>query len=221
MNLEIFERLYFEGMAKNFCDILPPKELIALIWSCTKTMVLNTEHKTNEAIFMDELKLKVGDKFDEFNKRFDNFYSNEYNEIKDCVINIEEIKKSVLLLKEKNYNVAIATNPLFPREAIYKRIEWAGFKPDDFIYITTFENNHFCKPQIKYYEEILHDLKKSSKECLMVGNDVQEDLIAGSLGISTYLITDNMLHRTNDPIISNYMGSYKDFYEFVNGLSTI
>ena len=40
----------------------------------------------------------------------------------------------------------------------------------------------------------------------MVGNDVQEDLIAGELGIETYLITDYLIDRNNGDIESTYKG---------------
>jgi hypothetical protein len=55
----------------------------------------------------------------------------------------------------------------------------------------------------------------------MVGNDVQEDLIAGKIGIKTFLIKDYMIHRTEEEIISDYIGSYEDFYKFVEELPSL
>jgi len=110
---------------------------------------------------------------------------------------------------------------LFPRKAILHRINWAGLKPEDFIYISSYEKNHYCKPQIKFYEEILKDIGKSAEKCLMVGNDVQEDLIAGKLGMKTFLITDHMLHRTKEVVKTDYEGSYKEFYDFACNLPKI
>ena len=55
----------------------------------------------------------------------------------------------------------------------------------------------------------------------MVGNDVQEDIIAKNLGLKTYLITNNLLHRTEEKIITDYKGEYEDFYEFVKALPSI
>jgi FMN phosphatase YigB (HAD superfamily) len=119
------------------------------------------------------------------------------------------------------YKIVVATNPLFPKSAIYTRIRWAGFEPEDFDYISTFETNHYCKPQIKYYEEVLKDINKSPQKCIMVGNDVQEDLIVKALGVKTYLITDNMLHRTDSEIITDYKGNYDEFFEFVKALPEV
>jgi FMN phosphatase YigB (HAD superfamily) len=77
------------------------------------------------------------------------------------------------------------------------------------------EHNHYCKPNLQLYEEVLEAIGMSPEECLMVGNDVQEDLIVGELGISTYLIEDHMIHRTNKPIKTTYGGNYQAFLRFV------
>lgn len=154
-------------------------------------------------------------------KRFEDFYNTNFLKIQKYASDIKCIKESVKMLKSKGYTVALATNPLFPENAIHHRIHWAGFKPDDFSYISTFEKNHYCKPQLKYYEEILKDIEKKPQDCLMVGNDVQEDLIAKKLGIKTYLITNNLLHRTDEEIITDYKGKYDDFYEFVKLLPSL
>jgi FMN phosphatase YigB (HAD superfamily) len=128
------------------------------------------------------------------------------------------MKESVKILKDKGYDIIIATNPLFPQKAIHHRVNWAGFNPEEFLYISTFEQNHYCKPQINYYKEVLEHTGKDAKDCIMVGNDVQEDLIASKLGMKTYLITDNLLHRTEEEIQSDYIGTYEDFLNFVKEL---
>jgi FMN phosphatase YigB (HAD superfamily) len=221
MNMNLFEKIYFEELAKDFADIMSPKELAKNIWSSTKIMVENTEHKTNEEIFMTDFTTRMNMELPILQKRFDAFYDTRFFKIKKSVIDIDSIKESVKILKAKGYTVALATNPLFPEKAIHHRIRWAGFEPEDFSYISTFEKNHYCKPQLKYYEEILKDIKKNSEDCLMVGNDVQEDLIAKKLGMKTYLITNNLLHRTDEEIITDYTGEYEDFYEFVKNLPSL
>jgi FMN phosphatase YigB (HAD superfamily) len=87
--------------------------------------------------------------------------------------------------------------------------------------VTSFENNHFCKPQPKFYQEILSDLKKAPQDCLMVGNDVDEDMIAGALGMKTYLITNHKIHRSQKPMPINHEGTYADFLRFVQSLPSL
>jgi FMN phosphatase YigB (HAD superfamily) len=221
MDAKSFEKIYFESMAGYLGDLISPKELITNVWASTNEMINNVDYKTNETVFMEDFKNRINGDLDVYKDRFDKFYDTEFLKAKTAVYENELMQKSVKLLKEKGYKTVIATNPLFPLKAILHRIHWAGLEPSDFEYISHYEKNHYCKPQTKYYEEILKDLDKEPDECMMVGNDVEEDLISGKLGLKTYLIKDHMLHRTEEEIITDYEGYYEDFYAFVNELPSI
>lgn len=221
MDIDAFTRTYFGEMTRYFSDLISGKELISHILSSTDIMVSNLEERTNEEVFMEAFKVKIQDSIEIYKQRFDTFYDTAFLNVRETVKALPLIRKSIEVLKVKGYKLVIATNPLFPLKAILHRINWAGLNPEDFIYISSYERNHYCKPQVKFYEEVLKDVNKTPEECLMVGNDVQEDLIAGELGVKTFLIRDYILHRTNEPIKSDYDGSYEDFYNFVQSLPSI
>ena len=163
---------------------------------------------------MDHFKGLVGvDDLTEYQRRFDLFYDERFDAVKECVANIPLIRESIEILRDKGYNLVIATNPIFPIKAIHKRIEWAGLSVNDFSYITCYQKNCYCKPYIQFYQEVLEAIGKEAHECYMVGNDVQEDLIAGELGIKTYLMTNYIINRGDQKIESTYQGDYQDFYE--------
>ena len=86
---------------------------------------------------------------------------------------------------------------------------------DDFGLITTYEDFSFCKPNIEYFRTVLDELSLDPAECLMVGNDVEEDLVIRGLGVKTYLVTDTMENRKNLPIVTDYMGSLGELLDFV------
>jgi FMN phosphatase YigB (HAD superfamily) len=94
-------------------------------------------------------------------------------------------------------------------------------KRDDFSYVTSFENNHYCKPQPQFFQEILGDIHKTPQECMMVGNDAQEDMVAGVLGIKTYLITTHLVNRDDKPLVADHQGNYEDFLLFVQNLPSV
>ena len=221
IDLPLFEKLYFEALGREFHNLLTPKDLATHIWASTKAMIQNTEYKTNEEVFMEDFAKRISGDITIYQEKFNNFYSTGFHSVRESVHSSAMMQKSISLLKEKGYTLVVATNPLFPKEAIYTRIQWAGVEPSDFYYISSFENNHYCKPQIYYYKEILEHIEKQPEECLMVGNDVQEDLIAGKLGMETYLIIDHMVHRTNNTIVPTYQGTYDDFYAFAESLPSV
>lgn len=221
INGEAFEAIYFKGLSSYFLDKYEPKEFIKLIWTATKAMVLDTSSKTNEEAFMDALQALVNEDITWMQERFNQFYLNEFDQIKIAVTPNPSIQKAVKLLKEKGYRLIIATNPMFPKIAIEKRIEWTGCDRNDFEYVTSFEKNHYCKPQLKFYEEVLSDLDLDASQCLMVGNDINEDMIVSKLNMSTYLITNHVIQNTIIPDSVNYSGNYDDFYQFVKDLEPV
>lgn len=218
VDLDNFLKIYFAEIGKKFQDLIEAKTLVKYIMATTDAMVKDIEYRTNETVFMEKFGQLIQSDLDTYRKRFDEFYDREFFAVKSSVVDIPLMRESVNLLKNKGYDLIIATNPLFPEKAIHHRIRWSGFEPEDFIYITSYEKNHYCKPQLQFYREILAETGKTPQECLMVGNDVQEDLIAAKLGIETYLITDFLINRTKDPITTTYQGTYSDFYSFVEGL---
>jgi len=220
MDMELFTKIYFKELGEFFADLIDPIELVSFVLAATVEMIKNTEDRSNEEVFTAKFGKLIESRgeLEIFQERFDKFYDTVFAETKNAIIEMPFMQRSVVLLREKGYQLVIATNPIFPLKAIEHRIRWSGFEPSDFSYISYFEKSHYCKPQIKFYEEVLRDIGKKPGECLMVGNDVQEDVIAGKLGIETYLITNQLLHRTEEEIKADHIGTYEDFYSFVQGL---
>ena len=49
----------------------------------------------------------------------------------------------------------------------------------------------FCKPRIEYYLEISQKINEPPENCMMVGNDPINDLIAAHTGMKTYWVDDS------------------------------
>ena len=145
---------------------------------------------------------------------FDSFYAHEFQAAKQ-VCGFNPLSKKIVDACKKKGRVVLATNPIFPQVATHSRIRWAGLEPDDFEYITTYENSRFCKPNPYYYREILEQRNLDPQKCLMVGNDVQEDMITMELGMDTYLITDCLINSKNKDLDVYKKGNMEDFLQFI------
>jgi len=216
MDLDRFQELYFKGLSSEFSDIMDPRKLGGLVWECTLEMVGDRSARTNRDVFMDAMGKRVGhDNVPEYERRFMEYYGNSFDKVKDSTSASEEMKEAVAILKENGYTLVIATNPVFPEAAVLKRIEWAGLSRDDFDLVTNFDNSHYCKPNLEYYEEILKVLGKSPEECMMVGNDELEDMVPKRLGMRTYLVTDNMIPGDIKGPEPDFKGTSADFLGFI------
>ncbi|MBN2899946.1 MAG: HAD family hydrolase [Clostridia bacterium] len=221
MNTDEFMNGYNRAIAGYFKDLIDPKEFVKALWESTEATVKNLEHKKNYDVFKAEMEKRVSVDVELLYDHIYAFYDEVFHDLGTYASRSEAIVKAVRLLKQKGYRVLIATNPLFPMKANHTRIRWAGFEPDEFDYISSFEDNHYCKPHIAFYEEVLQANQIDTATALMVGNDVREDLVVKKLGVRTYLIEDHLIIRDDQPYDTDYQGNYGAFLTFVENLETL
>lgn len=218
MDLDKFIYNYFNLINEKFNDV---NQLVGKATQAgVMEMIKNDGSMTNEKRFWNVFS-KYIEIDDEILKRFDDLYVNEFQNLIKCTTLNPLADKAIKVLKEKGYNIAICTNPLYPQIATHSRIKWGGMDINDIDLVTTYEDSSYAKPNLKYYEEVLNKLGKSADQCLMVGNDVIEDLCVKELGVKTYLVVDNLINRNNSEIITDYQSEFKDFYEFVLDLPSL
>ncbi|NLG02331.1 MAG: HAD family hydrolase [Clostridia bacterium] len=216
MDTATFTNEYFKLLIKKIAPLgFNPDDLINAVWLGTKAMVNNDGKVTNEECFWPAFSDALHTNIRAYEQEFISFYENEFQEIRKFAFPSKELVHSVSILKEKGYELILATNPIFPEIATKSRIEWAGLTPDDFSLITYYENSYYAKPNLNYYRSILTAINKKPEECMMVGNDVIEDMCASRLGINCYLITDWILNKNQEDISAWEHGTILDFYEKV------
>jgi len=114
---------------------------------------------------------------------FNGFYDSEYNRLQELIVPRERVVKSLKNLKRAGSEIIIATNPIFPEKAINKRLQWVGLESGFIDYVTTMENSHYVKPDVRYYREILEINNLEAKNCVMIGNDITMDGVCTAAGI--------------------------------------
>ena len=216
MDEEYFKKIYFGEVYKKIAYLgYTLDELLKVIWYGTKAMIQNDGSQTNEELFWKKFIEVHPDRLEENKENFVDFYSNIFPTLGHTCGYQPLAKNFIKALKDKGYEVIIASNPIFPLVATKARIRWAGCNPDDFKYITAYENSRFSKPNLKYYEEVLEKTGYKPEEVIMVGNDVREDMIVNKLGIDSYLITDCLLNLDNEDINKYKHGNFEEIMNLV------
>lgn len=217
-----FIKKYFYFLSKRFLKHgFSQETFINVIWAGTKAMLMNDGKRTNEEVFWDKFCDLTSLKKEEVEKEFEEFYLNDFSLVKDACQPNPLAVTTIKLLKEKGYELVLATNPVFPLIATMERIKWAGLNQKDFIYISTFENSNYCKPNPKYYHSILAIIGKEPSECIMIGNSVKEDMMTKEIGFEVFLLTDNLLNVDNEDISKFKHGNFVDLFEFAKSLPKI
>ncbi|NDL68777.1 HAD family hydrolase [Anaerotalea alkaliphila] len=219
-----FIETYFRYMgAMVSARNIEPKRLIRSIWVGTEAMLENDGSMTNEARFWEAFGQDYGaiGEVDIIQEILGEFYEREFDKARITAKPNPLADACVQALKKKGYALVLATNPLFPRTATHLRMAWAGLELEDFALVTTYENSSYCKPHPGYYREALQRVGRKPQECLMVGNDVQEDMCVAELGMDTYLLEDHMINQGEQDISGIKRGGFGELLEFINSLPEV
>ena len=219
MDQDTFIKAYLGGMAKKLAPHgYEPETLVKAVYMGMKAMTSNDGSCTNEEAFWAAFTGLLGERVREDMPIFDDFYRNEFQEVKNICGFLPEAAQTVHTLKEMGYRVILATTPMFPSIATESRIRWAGMQPEDFEIFTTYENYHFCKPNLNYYKEILEQIGVKPEECLMVGNDVGEDMITEELGMKVFLMPADLINKVEKDISVYPQGNFEDLLKYIETL---
>ena len=219
MDQDLFIETYFKKLGALVASHgYDPKQIIQAIWAGTGAMLKNDGSMTNEECFWKVFFNSGLPDAKGLKPLLDHFYANEFDTIREITSPNKLSRKMIASLRRKGYKIGLATSPVFPRIATELRIAWAGLVPTDIDLITTYENSHYGKPSEGYYREVLQALGSAPEECIMIGNDVDEDMCTERLGMSVYLVTEHLLNRHNTDYSSYPQGSLSDLAAYLEAL---
>ena len=197
---QAFINAYFAEIGKVFTGLgMDATMSIKAVWVGTKSMIENDGSRLNIHRFWEAFTDTMGISYEQGKKveeACDSFYQNEFDVVKSILQPSEIPKRLIRNLSLKGYITVLATNPLFPDYGIKTRLNWIGLKMSDFLLVTHYNNSSYCKPNLSYYREVLSKISKSPHQCIMVGNNPAEDMIAGEIGMDTFLVTDYLENET-------------------------
>ena len=186
-----FVKLYFSELSKKLLPLgYDPNLTVKSIWAGTKAMIENDGSRLNSAAFWDVFnKLTAG--LPDAKDTCDSFYTQEFDRVKASLKYIPDRSVDIRRIKDAGLRVVLATNPIFPADGVKTRMAWVGLKPEDFELVTNYDNSTFCKPNPDYYREILTKIGEKPENCLMVGNNIAEDMEPASLlGMSVFFVPE-------------------------------
>lgn len=211
---KLFVDIYFTELSKVFSEYnIESNKLVEAIWTATHEIIKNDGKRTNEEAFWEKFNSIINIDLSNIKEVLEKFYANEFfTKLKKCSAENNLAKVAVNLAKKNGRKVVLATNPVFPIDALV-RLKWTGLDVDDFDYVTHYSNSSFSKPNPKYYLDLCEKLDVEPKDCLMIGNDERQDIFAASsAGMNCYLVTD-YLYTYPECKVNCEKGSFEDLIE--------
>ena len=179
------------------------RALIKAVWGGTAAMVKNDGSRT------------YGEESLKDRALFEEFYATDFICAKDFCGYTPRAAEAVARVKELGGRTVLATNPIFPDTATRSRMEWAGLAPEDFELYTTYENIGWCKPNPEYFREVMRRLDLRPEDCIMVGNDADEDMAAEKTGMKVFLLTDCLINKSGADIGKWPHGGFDELMAFL------
>ena len=217
MDQKVFMKDYFGRLIRRLAPHgYTPEVFLAAMNAGVAAMVKNDGSRTNEEAYWDAFSAISGKEILDRMPVFERFYEEEFDEVAASCGCHPKAAPLVRGLRARGIRVILATNPLFPQIATQKRIRWAGLEPEDFELYTTYEDIGYCKPNPDYYREVLRRTGLEAADCLMVGNDVAEDMLAGAaVGLRGFLLTDCLINTPGADINDFPHGSFDELEAYL------
>jgi len=194
LDLDAFFREYFAALgpvvAEALDHSLDARAGLEAVLQGTQAMYLPHPGITNRDIFNERFRELTGANLDldEYATIFERFYLDVFPTLRGTIGPHAGAREVVERALDLGVKVAIATNPIFPREAIEERMRWAHVFDLPVDVVTSYEIMHAAKPHPAYYLETAEMLGVSPVDALMVGDDRVLDMPAADVGMRTYYV---------------------------------
>ena len=189
-NLETFIPVYFQAISHYLQPRLGREPIIHALVAGMNAMNSNEDpRRTLRDVFEAEFCAQLGLRKEALGEPFSEFFRQVLPTLAGHTQQNPEAIGFIEWAAASGYRIAIATDPLLYHAATEQRIRWAGFDPGQFALFSSADHFHFTKSHPAYYAEMLGRLGWQDGLVLMVGNDVQRDILpAQQLGLRTFLI---------------------------------
>jgi FMN phosphatase YigB (HAD superfamily) len=189
-----FAQYYFPRLAARFTDVLPTEKFAERLMNSTLLVHQNDGSRTNLELFLQLFGDGLNISHAEVWKRFNAFYDKDFSWFKEIVVKPDRSEEVMHELLDMKLRLAVATNPVLPLNVQMKRLDWSGLAGIDFALVTSIENMNYCKPNLGFYRQVCQILGVMPEECLMVGDDPANDMVAAKIGMKTYHTQDSLNH---------------------------
>jgi FMN phosphatase YigB (HAD superfamily) len=190
-DMDTFAPHYFEAISARFKHICSTDLFMQALNQGTRAMMKNDGSRgTNAEVFKEIFFNRIEHEPKELMPIFDEFYRTGFEDLRIYTQCDPAARHVVEWAQAHHLQLVIATQPLFPPEAIRARMRWAGVGADEFLYafITSYDVMRSSKPHPNYFQDILNKLNLEAEECCMVGDSLDADMPAGRLGFKTFWV---------------------------------
>jgi FMN phosphatase YigB (HAD superfamily) len=209
---------YLDTLSRYLDDLAPPQKVIeTLYWATMKALDEPSIDTTIAQRFNLNFYSALGTTFEAEQERVSAFYTEIFPGLSPIPEPDPDAVELIETALRSGYQVAIATQPIYPAAATLERMRWAGLAPEDhpFEIISTFENFHFGKPHPAFFLELIAQIGWPETGFVMLGDSQEMDIEpAKALGMATYWFNGNA--APTGPTSRHGKGKIGDFFSWLD-----
>jgi FMN phosphatase YigB (HAD superfamily) len=195
--MDVFIPAYLKALSGHLAPYADPNKLVQALLAATNESVNNTDpNLTIKKVFDASFYPAIGVDQETIRHATDYFYAEIFPTLKNHTSPMNGAVQLVKRAVKRGYQIALATNALFPQMAVVHRLKWANLSPDTYPFeiIPSYETFHFAKPNPAYFAELLARLGWPDQPVVMIGDDINNDVIpAQKVGLPVYCVNvDNL-----------------------------
>lgn len=200
VEMDFFLKHYMDAIAAAFDGVMERSAFQKALIGATQETIQNLDPSMgNLDAFAVAFTRRSGLPWESVWRTIQRYYVEDYpllrKHVPPCGTTAQEVVRRCI---DNGWDVVLATQPIFPEIAVRERMRWCGIEELPWLFISNLDNMHFCKPNLEYYREVLDATGLDPARCVMVGNDMQEDMVAKRLGMKTFLVEDHLIDRGED-----------------------
>ncbi len=218
VEMDFFLKHYMDALAGSFARVMPRAAFDKALLGATFETINNMDPSIgNLDAFAAAFTRRSGLAWDKVWPTIRRYYVEVYPDLRRHIPDGADARDVVRRCIDGGWDVVLATQPLFPEIAVRERMRWCGIDSLPWKFVSTLDNMHFCKPHLEYYREVLDAAGLDPLRCVMIGNDMQEDMVAKRLGMKTFLVEDHLIDRGED-LLPDARGKLADVPESIDRL---
>ncbi len=194
---------YLDALGQHLAPYADPRLLAPVMMSATENMFRNTRpDRTLKAAFDPDFYPALGITENQVSEPIAHFYEEIFPTLRSVTRPRLAAVQLIDMAVQRGWQIAIATNPLFPLAAILHRLTWAGIPAEKypFAIVPSYESFHFAKPNPAFFAELLGRFGWPRGPVVMIGNDPAHDIQAAQLmGIATFWVSNGQFYPDDLP----------------------
>ncbi|MCL6595039.1 MAG: HAD family hydrolase [Firmicutes bacterium] len=188
VDVDAFVERYARAVARRLMPEDPERGMAVVAGASYRLLAERSPKERNRDRLLRALAAELGEEPRALWTRLESVAAEVLPALRPLVRPLPGAREVVAEARRRGLRLALATNPIYPRRVIVERMRWSGLGEEDVDHVACLEASSATKPDPAYFAELAAALGLEEEECLMVGDDPDQDVPEGESALHVHLL---------------------------------